>query len=431
MVQPRAELALSTSSKPLGPLRRLLAALGPGVVTGAAGDDPSGIATYSMAGARLGTSLLWTSLLTFPLSAVVQNMCGRIGMVTGRGLAGALRLKFPRWALFLIGIALLIANTVNVAADLAGMSDAAEMLSGWDSRYFIIVFGLAIGAATLFWPYAKLANVFKWLALTLFAYVATGFWVKPDWLAALRDTFVPSVPGGSEGWAMLVAVLGTTISPYLFFWQASSEVEEEKAIGRTTTQQRLGATRRELVDRRLDVASGSFFSNLVMFFVILTTASTLHRHGQLHIESAREAAEALKPLAGKLAAAIYTVGIFGVGALTIPTLTASAAYALAETFGWSQGLGKSPAAAKLFYAVVALSTGAGIALDFTGVNPMRALVLSAVINGVLAPFVLVGILLVAGDRKLMQGQPSSRLSLIIVALTALLMLIASVAMFAL
>src|SRR6202140_4314427 len=301
-------------------VRRFFSALGPGVITGAADDDPSGIATYSIAGAQFGTLFLWSALLTWPLMAAVQMMCARIGMVTGKGLGGVLRDRFPRPVLLAICFALLAANTLNIGADLAGMADAAGMLTGLNSHYFVVVFGLTIAAATLWMRYHRFASILKWLSLSLGAYVATALLLHPHWLSVLRDTFTLSLPKTSEGWSMLVAILGTTISPYLFFWQASQEVEEEKALGRRMLIRRRGAPRRELVDRRLDVGSGTFFSNLVMFFIILTTALTLHAHGKAHIETSRQAAEALLPIAGRWAATLYTVGIFGVGFLAIPTL---------------------------------------------------------------------------------------------------------------
>jgi len=412
-----------------GPLMRLLGGIGPGVVTGAADDDPSGIATYSIAGAQLGTSLLWTALLTWPLMAVVQMTCARIGMVTGRGLAGALRSKFPQWALVVAAVLLLAANTINVGADLAGMADAAEMLTGLSSHFFVILFGGAIGLATVFLPYHRIADTLKWLALSLFAYVLTAFAAGIDWGSVLRDALTPSLPKGPEAWATLVAILGTTISPYLFFWQASQEVEEEKFMGRQMLASRFGATRKELVGRKVDVAAGTFFSNLIMFFVILTTAATLHRHGVTHIETSRQAAEALRPLAGRFAATVYTVGILGVGLLAIPTLTGSAAYALAETLGWREGLSERFGDAKYFYGVIVLSTVTGIALDFAQISPVRALFLTAVIDGLLAPVLLLGILVAASDRTLMRGQPSSLLARIIVGLTVAVMLAAAVGMF--
>jgi NRAMP (natural resistance-associated macrophage protein)-like metal ion transporter len=412
-----------------GVIRRFFSALGPGVITGAADDDPSGIATYSITGAQLGTSLLWTSLITWPLMACVQFMCARIGMVTGVGLGNALRRKWPRSLLFIGALALLIANTINVGADLLGMADATEMLTGINSHICVVAFGVAIAFATIRFRYHQIALIMKWLATVLFAYVITAFIVGPDWRTVLHDTFVPSLPTDHNGWQSLVAILGTTISPYLFFWQASQEVEEEKAMGRRMLADRLGATRRELGLRELDVGIGTFFSNIVMYFIILTTALTLHRHGITNIETSRQAAEALRPLAGVFASTLYTLGIIGVGVLAIPTLTGSAAYALAETFSWKEGLDESFRGAIPFYGIVLFSTLLGIALDLLHINPLKALFYTAVINGLLAPFLLVGILIVAADRKLMQGQPSSWLSRIVVGITALVMFGAAAAMF--
>ena len=410
-------------------IRSLLRSLGPGVITGAADDDPSGIATYSVAGAQLGTKLLWTALLTWPLMAAVQMMCARIGKVTGQGLAGNLSKRFPRWLLLTLIIALLGANTINIAADLAGMADAASMLCRINSRWFVVAFALLISWATVKLEYRQIAKVLKWMVLVLFAYPITAFVVGPNWGQVLHDTLVPSMPHTRDEWATLVAILGTTISPYLFFWQASEEVEEEKLAGQSTLALRKGATISELELRNIDVGVGAFFSNMVMFFIILTTALTLNRHGITHIETSRQAAEALRPFAGNFAAVLFTLGIIGVGFLAIPTLAGSAAYAFAETLGWRQGLNKKLKQARWFYALILISTGVGVALDFVGVNPVKALYWTAVVNGLLAPFLLVGILVVASDKKLMQGQPSSHLGLAIVAIAAVAMFAAGVAMF--
>jgi Mn2+/Fe2+ NRAMP family transporter len=410
------------------PIRRFFAALGPGVITGAADDDPSGIATFSIAGAQFGTAFLWTALLTWPLMAAVQMMCARIGMVTGCGLAKNLLARFPRSLLIAVSLSLLAANSLNIAADLSGMADAAAMLTGWSSHYFVTAFGVLIVAATIWLRYQQISRILKWLALVLGAYVVTALFLHPDWGKVLHDTFLPSLPRTKEGWSILVALLGTTISPYLFFWQTSQEVEEEKALGRFSVELRRGATRGEILDRKLDVGFGTFSSNLIMFFVILTTALTLHAHGKTDIQSSREVASALEPLAGRAASLLYTIGIFGVGFLAIPTLSASAAYALSDTFRWSQGLDRKLVRAREFYAIVALSTLLGVVLDFFKVNAIRILFGSAIINGLLAPFLLAGILIVAADPKVMQGQPSSRLSLFVVGLTTLLMLAAAVGM---
>jgi Mn2+/Fe2+ NRAMP family transporter len=415
-------------SKAKHPIRRFFATLGPGVITGAADDDPSGIATYSIAGAQFGTAFLWTALLTWPLMAVVQMMCARIGMVTGKGLAHVLRDRFPRWLLILVALALLAANSLNVAADLAGMADAAEMLTGVNSHYYVGLFALLIVAATIALPYQQIAAILKWLALVLCSYGITALLLHPDWGKVLHDTFIPSLPRTREGWSTFVALLGTTISPYLFFWQASEEVEEEKSLGRVTLGRRQGATPGELRDRALDVGFGTFFSNLVMFFVILTTALTLHVHGLTHIRSSSEAASALRPLAGDFAASLYTIGIFGLGFLAIPTLAGSSAYAIADTFRWRQGLDQKLWRARGFYSIIVLSTAAGVVLDFFNVDAIRILFGAAVINGLLAPFLLVGILIVATDSVAMLGQPSSKPAQAVVGLTALLMFAAAAGM---
>lgn len=410
-------------------VRRFFSVLGPGLITGAADDDPSGIATYSIAGAQLGTSLLWTALITWPLMGGVQFMCARIGMVSGHGLGAVLRQKFPRSLLLAGAIALLSANTINVGADLAGMADAAAMWTGMHSHFFVLIFGVAIAWATVRCTYRQIARALKWLAAVLFAYIITAFIVGPNWGVVARDTFLPRWPHDHNTWQNLVAVLGTTISPYLFFWQAAQEVEEEKAAGKTRVKQRQGATKREIVDRKLDVGTGTFFSNLVMYFIILTTALTLHTHGLKDITTSRQAAEALKPLAGNFASALYTIGLIGVGFLAIPTLTGSSAYAFAGILNWRHGLDESLSSARYFYRIVIGSIFVGVLMDFANINPLRALFWTAVINGVLAPFLLVAILIAASDRKLMQGQPSSWLSRIVVAVTTILMFGAAIGMF--
>jgi Mn2+/Fe2+ NRAMP family transporter len=411
-------------------LRRIWKALGPGVTTGAADDDPSGIATHSIAGAQFGTAFLWTSLLLWPLMMAVQAMCARIGMVTGRGLMASLRRRVPRSILLLVAIALFTANTVNVGADLAGMSDAAELLTGWNSRLWILAFGSLIAIATIELKYIPLARLLKWLALVLFAYVVDAFIVGFDWRTVLRESVTPQMPRGREMWGMLLAILGTTISPYLFFWQASQEVEEEKAMGRRSVRQRRGAAREEIRTRNADVAVGTFFSILAMYFIMLATAVTLHRHGVTHPETSREVADALKPLAGRFASLLYTIGIVGTGALAIPTLAGSAAYAFAEIFGWREGMDERPRRARAFYSVFAVSMALGMSLVFIKVNPIRALYLTSILNGLLAPFLLVCILLVASDRKAMAGQPSSLVGRAAVGATALLMLGAAAGMLA-
>jgi Mn2+/Fe2+ NRAMP family transporter len=402
--------------------------MGPGITTGAADDDPSGIATYSIAGAQFGTAFLWTALLTWPLMASVQSMCARIGMVTGRGLMGTLKQKIPRPILVIVAFALFAANTINVGADLGGMSDAATILTGFGSRIWVIVFGALIAFATIRLRYAAIARILKWLAFVLFAYVVDAFVVGIDWRVVLHDTVVPAIPRGREMWATLVAILGTTISPYLFVWQAAQEVEEEKAKGKRRVADRVGATRGEIRARKADVAIGTLFSNLVMFFIILATAVTLHRHGMTHPQSSREVASALTPIAGRFASLLYTIGIIGTGALAIPTLAGSAAYAFAEIFGWREGMDEKDHRARAFYTSFAVSIALGMVIPLAGVNPVRALFLSSVLNGLLAPFLLICILFVSADEKLMEGQPSSTLGRVTVMVTTVFMIGAAVGM---
>jgi NRAMP (natural resistance-associated macrophage protein)-like metal ion transporter len=410
-------------------LRAVLRSLGPGLITGAADDDPSGITTYSVVGAQHGYRLLWTAWLTWPMMAAVQLICARIGMVTGRGLMAALRRKLPRPAIRAIALLLLAVNTLTVAADLAGMGDAANMLIGAPTLLWVVVFGATIAVAAIQLRYVVLERVLKWLTLALFAYVVDGFYIGHDWGTILHAAVVPTLPPLRDHavWTALVAVLGTTISPYLFFWQTSQEVEEEKALGRTTVEQRWGMTRQEFAVRKRDVGIGTFLSNLVMFFIILATALTLHASGR-SIETSREAAEALRPLAGGLAALLYTVGLIGTGALAIPTMSGSAAYALAETFGWRQGIDQRLSRARSFYAVMAASIAIGIALNFAGMRPVKAMYFAAILNGLLAPIVLIAILMVAVDRKLMRDQPASKTEWWAVAVTTALMTAAAAAM---
>ncbi len=427
---PERRYAKREAPRPMS-LRAFWKTLGPGIVTGAADDDPSGIATYSVAGALYGTALLWTALFTWPLTIAVQTMCARIGMVTGQGIAGALRTKFPRPVLVLAATALFIANTVNVGADLTGMADAAELLTGVNSRIWVVVLGVGIGGATVYLRYAVLAKVLKWLAITLVAYVITALYVGPHWSVVAHDTLIPSLPKVGGAWATLVAILGTTISPYLFFWQASQEVEEEKSSGHRRLADRIGAKPYEITTRAIDITVGTFFSNAAMFFIILATALTLHRAGVTKLETSRQVAEALTPLAGRFASLLYTVGLLGTGALAIPTLAGAGAYAFAEIFGWRQGIDEPYNRAPGFYAAFLCSVGIGIGLNFARVNPVSALYWTAVINGVLAPFLLVGILIAASDRQLMQGQPSPRLGRLVVGLTAIVMFAAAIGMFVL
>ena len=319
-----------------GRVGKFFANLGPGLITGAADDDPSGISTYSVTGAAFGYMPLWTALFTFPLMAAVQLMCARLGLVTGSGLAGVVRRHYSRPVLWSACLLLVVANVFNIGADLGGMADATEMMTGIDAKVWTPIYALLIIALLFFSSFHFIARIFKWLTLVLFAYIVTAFLSQPDWRAVLSATFVPHVQWSSAFLATFVGILGTTISPYLFFWQASHEVEAEQAQGRRTMEQREGATDEELQIARTDVLMGMFFSNLVMYFIILTTAATLHAHGKTNIETAQQAAEALRPLAGNGAYLLFTLGIIGTGMLAVPVLAGSAAYAIAEAESWGE-----------------------------------------------------------------------------------------------
>ena len=411
-------------------VRHFFRNLGPGLITGAADDDPSGISTYSVTGASFGYAPLWTALFSFPLMAAVQMMCARLGMVSGLGLAGVIRRTYPRWVLWGACSVLIVANVVNIGADLGGMSEATEMVTGVNSLIWTPLYATVI-ISLLFWTsYGFIAKVFKWLTLVLFAYVIAAFLAHPDWRAVLHYTFVPHVEWSSAYIATFVGILGTTISPYLFFWQASQEVEEERKKGRQTMEEREGATDDDLRSSRTDVITGMFFSNLVMYFIILTTAATLHAHGETNITSAQQAAEALKPLAGNWAYALFTLGIIGTGMLGVPVLAGSAAYAVAEARNWRGTLEDRPRLAKKFYAIVALAMVLGLVLDYVGIDAVKMLFWSAVLNGVLAPPLIVLVVLLTSSKKIMGTRTNSRVIKWLGWATAAIMTAAAVAMFA-
>ena len=393
--------ASDTDEHTHNPLVRYFKLLGPGLVTGASDDDPSGIATYSIAGASLGLGLLWTALATFPLMAAIQLICARIGLVSGHGLAGAIRHYYPRSFMYAACLLLLVANVFNISADLGGMAESAAMLTGLPSVVFVPAFGLSILVVTIYTSYAAFARYLKWLTAVLFAYVIAAFLARPEWKSVLLASVVPTLSWNPAYIATLVGILGTTISPYLFFWQASQEVEEEKARGRRTLAQRRGANDHELRDARLDVNTGMFFSNLAMYFIILTTASTLYRAGQRDIQTARQAAEALRPLVGDAAYLLFALGLIGTGLLAIPILAGSASFAVAELFGWRSGLDLPPRRARRFYLVLGGAIVAGMLFDLFLTNPIRILFWSAVLNGILAPPLLILVMLVGNDRRIM------------------------------
>ena len=412
------------------PLKRFLGLLGPGFITGASDDDPSGIGTYASAGAAFGFTTLWTALFTFPLTATIQFICAKIGMVTGKGLAGVLREHASRPVLYGAVLALFVANTINAGADIGAIADALRLLVHVPSKATIPLVAVAIVLLQVFGSYKLIARTFKWLTLALLAYIGSALFAHPDLGAVLRGTLVPTLRLDRAFVAMLVAILGTTISPYLFFWQASQEVEEEIRVGRITVAQRKGASAGELRYAAVDVNTGMFFSNVVMYFIILATASTLHRAGHLHIATASEAAEALRPLAGHAASALLALGLVGAGILAVPILTGSAAYAVAEVFGWRHSLAAKPHQALPFYGVIVVSTGLGLLIDFLGIKPFDALVGTAILNGVLAPPLLFLIMRLSNDPKVMGKRTNRGVTNVLGWITTILMSAAAVALVA-
>jgi NRAMP (natural resistance-associated macrophage protein)-like metal ion transporter len=386
------------------PIKKALKLLGPGFITGAADDDPSGIGTYAVAGASLGVATLWTALLTFPFMAAVQNICSRLGLISGTGLAGVLKEHYPRWVLYPAVALVFVANVVNIGADLGAIADAAGIVVGTPVPWLVLPIAFGLLAVQIFAGYKQIERIFKFLTLALFAYVIDVFLVHPPLGETLRATIVPTISFDRSYIATLVAILGTTISPYLFFWQTSHEVEDEKAAGKKTRNDRQGASRFELRIATIDVTVGMLFSNLVMYFIILATALTLHANGKTDISTGADAAEALKPLAGDLAGLIFAVGMIGTGLLAVPVLAGASAYAVSETFGWRSGLDERWHRARPFYGVIALATIVGLVIPFTGIKPIDALFFTSIVNGVAAPFLLVVIMLAARNEKVMGKQ---------------------------
>jgi NRAMP (natural resistance-associated macrophage protein)-like metal ion transporter len=394
-----------------GKIERFFADLGPGLVTGCADDDPSGISTYSMTGAVFGYGLLWTALVSFPLMVSVQAMCGRLGLVTGRGLAGVVRRRYSKWVLWSACLLLMVANVCNIAADLGGMADVTRMITGVPAVVGTPVFAMVI-VCFLFWSsYRQIARIFKWITLVLLAYVITAFFAHVNWHEALIATFRPHLVWSRSYLSVLVGILGTTISPYLFFWQASQEIEDQRAQGKDPAR-RLGCSKEDLRRLRVDVVTGMFASNFIMYFIILTTAATLHAHGAVKIETARQAAEALRPLAGKAAYLLFTIGLIGTGMLGVPVLAGSCAYAISEAARWRGSLENKPANAKNFYAVIAAALAIGVALNYLGLDALRMLFWSAILNGILAPPLILLIVLLTSDPRVMGewvNSPSQRI----------------------
>jgi len=384
------------------PRTGLLALLGPGLITGASDDDPSGIATYSQAGAQFGNSMCWVMLFCYPLMVAIQEISARIGRVTGRGIAGNLRLYYPRWLLWIIVALLLGANIINLGADLGAMADAVHLLIGGPVRLYVVAFAIGCTLLEVFSRYARYINILKWSCLSLFAYVATALVVGVDWRAVAYDTFVPNFSLKSEYVTTVVGVLGTTITPYCFFWQSSQEAEDMRMSPADRPLLEHPEQAAAAIERmRIDTYLGMGYSNLISLFIIVTTAATLHAHGITDIQSSAQAAEALRPIAGALTFFIFAVGIVGIGLLAIPVLAGSCAYVLGEALGWTTGLGRMPADAKPFYGAIAVATMIGIGINFVGIDPIKALFWSAVLNGVVAVPLMIMIMLMAMQSKVM------------------------------
>ena len=383
-------------------IRKLVRILGPGIVTGAADDDPSGIATYSQVGAQFGFSMLWTMPFIYPFMAGIQEISARLGRVTGRGIAGNISSFCPRWLLYGVVALLLFANVINIGADIGAMGAAANLLVGGPAVLYCILFTAISVLLQIYVPYKTYSKFLKWLTLSLFAYVGTVFVVQIQWAEALRGTLLPNLSFQREYMAALVAVLGTTISPYLFFWQSAEEVEEMKSAPKEkplkTRPKRAPA---QLQRIKIDTYLGMAFSTVIAYFIILTVAVTLHAKGKTDIDTAAQAAQALRPIAGGFASLLFSLGIVGTGLLALPVLGGSAAYAVGEAFGWPVGLERKAHEAKAYYAVLAIATLIGLAMNFTKIDPIRALVWSAMINGITAAPVMCFMMLLASDRKVM------------------------------
>ncbi len=413
-------------------LETLFKKLGPGVITGAADDDPSGIATYSQAGAHGGFNLLWTVVLTWPLMVAVQSVSARIGRVTGRGLAGNMVLVFPRSVVGILVLLLFVANTINLGADLAAMGEAARLMLGGSARLYTLAFAVFSLLAVVFIPYHRYVGLLKWFTFSLLAYVGVVFTVKIDWHAVMLGALVPRFELSGESLTLIVAIFGTTISPYLFFWQSSQEVEEEEADPDAAPL----VTRPDQADRELNRIGwetwvGMAISNLIAFFIILTTAVTLHAAGKTDIQTAQQAAEALRPIAGEAAYVLFSLGLIGTGLLAVPVLAGSVAYAVGEARGWHIGLERPLNEARPFYLVIAFAIALGIVIDILPIDPIEALVWSAVVNGVIVVPIMAAMMVVASRRKLMGEFVASRWQVVLGWAATAVMTVAAVGMFVL
>jgi NRAMP (natural resistance-associated macrophage protein)-like metal ion transporter len=387
--------------------RGISRALGLGLITGAADDDPSAIGTYASAGATLGPSFLWTAPITLPMMFAVVYLSAKLGQVSGRGLFQVIKDYYPRWVLYSTLVGVLIGNTIEAGADLGGMAAALNLFIPLPIPWLVLAIALVILALQIYGSYILIRNIFRLLALVLLAYVGAALLAKPDLAQVLRGTFIPTIQFDREFLTLMVAVIGTTLSAYIYSWQSNEEVEEEIAAGRTRLSQRKGATEGELQSSRRDILIGMIFSNVVMYFIMLSTAATLHEHGQTNIQSAAEAAQALRPLAGDAAGLLFLLGVIGVGFLAVPVMTTGAAYDLAQVFGWKHSLHAKPREAKAFYVAITAFTLIGVAMNFLGFNPMQALVWAGVIQGFSTPPLLMMIVLMTSSRQIMGDKVNS------------------------
>jgi NRAMP (natural resistance-associated macrophage protein)-like metal ion transporter len=403
---------------------RVLKVLGPGLVTGASDDDPSGIAAYSQAGAQFGFATLWTALLTFPLMAAIQGMCARIGLVTAQGLTVTLRENYPKPVLYLMLLFGFPAITLNIGADIQGMGAVAHMLyPKFPIAIYCVVFTVVLMFVIIQFPYQKIAMILKWLCLSLLLYIVVPFMIKQDWGLIAKNTFIPTIKFDKDFLSILVALLGTTISPYLFFWQATMEAEDI-----AHSKRKIIVNKRVLDNMRTDVNIGMLLSNVVMFFIILTAGSVLFKAGITHIDTVDQAAKALEPLTGKLTSLTFTIGVIGTGLLAIPVLAGSQSYMLAETFGWEAGLDRKFPQAKPFYISIIVSLLVGLSLDFIGISPIKALVYTAIFYGITSPVLIAIILHISNNKNVMKEHTNSKLSNFLGAVTLLLMTVAAIAL---
>jgi NRAMP (natural resistance-associated macrophage protein)-like metal ion transporter len=429
--KPKAASRPAAGNAPAPETAGILKTLGPGLVTGAADDDPSGIATYSQVGAQFGYGMAWTMLFSFPLMAVIQEVAARIGCVTGRGIAQNLRRHYSPWLLRAVVLLLLVANVINLGADIGAMGAALGLLIGGPEKLYAVVFGVVCILLEVFMSYARYASILKWATLSLFTYVAVVFAAQVPWGTALYATFIPHLVFDGPHATAMAAILGTTISPYLFFWQAGQEVEEQhrRHVKALCVSPRDAGP--ELARIRTDTVVGMGFSNIIALCILFATAATLNAHGVTDIQTSAQAAEALRPVAGPLTFFLFAAGIIGTGMLAVPVLAGSAAYAVSEVFSWTEGLDRKPREAKAFYATIAAATLAGVALNFTAIDPIKALYWSAVVNGILATPLMAVMMLIGTNKRVMGRLPLPPSLIVIGWIATAVMGLVTVAFFAL